>query len=101
VKQISVLREELNWYYHRIEIEQLRPDSFSPERVEELQQQARGRENEFLRVLRETPTSPDDALQPVQLLAGSTVKEVRAALGEATLIEYFSVRDQIFAVVLR
>src|SRR5437016_12281526 len=40
VRRIRDLREELNWYYHRIELEQLRPEEKSHERLEGLQEKA-------------------------------------------------------------
>src|SRR5712691_4313182 len=56
VRKIRDLREELNWYYHRIELEQLRSEAKSRERIERLQHQAQSRENELLRALRELPS---------------------------------------------
>src|ERR1700739_4844771 len=57
VRRIRDLREELNWYYHRIELEQLRPEESSAKRLEQLQEKAFSRENELLRTLRELPAS--------------------------------------------
>src|SRR5262249_42492007 len=34
VRRIREMREELNWYYRRIEVEQLRPEAPSTERIE-------------------------------------------------------------------
>src|SRR5438045_6505890 len=55
VRKIRDLREQLNWYYHRIELEQLRPEELSQERLAQLQRQAQEHENELLRALRELP----------------------------------------------
>ena len=55
VQQIGKLREELNWYYHRIEDEQLQSAEAPSNRVEELQALARQRETEFVRALSELP----------------------------------------------
>jgi tetratricopeptide (TPR) repeat protein len=55
VRRIRDLREELNWYYHRIELEQLRPEDTSARRLEQLQEKALSHENELLRTLRELP----------------------------------------------
>src|SRR6476660_292555 len=55
VRQIRTLREELNWYYHRVELEQLSRDERSAARLEHLQEQLRTREHAFIRVLREIP----------------------------------------------
>src|SRR5438309_8735373 len=56
VRKTRDLREELNWYYHRIELEQLRPERVDGECIERLQEQARAREVELLRSLRELPS---------------------------------------------
>ena len=45
---IRDLREELNWYYNRIEREQLQPEQQSPARIAKLQEQARHREKELV-----------------------------------------------------
>src|SRR5207249_10724920 len=55
VRRIRDLREELNWYYHRIELEQLRPEEKSHERLEGLQEKVQSHEKELLRTLRELP----------------------------------------------
>jgi len=100
VKQINGLREELNWYYHRIEIEQLRPEQFSPERMSQLQEEANRREKEFLHVLREMPSAEAESTGMV-MPATATAEEVRHGLPSGTmLIEYFRIRDQILVVLV-
>ncbi len=54
-RRVGDLREELNWYYHRIEAEQMAPEERTAERIERLQSQVQAHENELLRVLRELP----------------------------------------------
>ena len=54
VLRIRDLRQELNWYYHRIELEQLRPEGMSRQCIDELQRKARERENELLRTVART-----------------------------------------------
>src|ERR1700723_2218408 len=61
VRRIREMREELNWYYRRIEIEQLRAEEPSPERIEKLQKEALAHENELLHVLRDLPESEESA----------------------------------------
>ncbi|HEV2522892.1 MAG TPA: tetratricopeptide repeat protein [Candidatus Acidoferrales bacterium] len=61
VRRIRDLREELNWYYHRIELEQLRPEGTTPGRIERLKTEAQTREKSLLRVLRELPDSQPEA----------------------------------------
>jgi CHAT domain-containing protein len=98
VRRIREMREELNWYYRRIEIEQLRAEEPSSERIEKLQKEALAHENELLHVLREMPQSEEDANQNPAI---SSLENVRACLPpQAALVEYFSVKDQFIAAVL-
>jgi CHAT domain-containing protein/tetratricopeptide (TPR) repeat protein len=98
VRRIREMREELNWYYRRIEIEQLRAEAPSAQRIEELQKQALAHENELLHVLRELPQSEENASHGPAI---SSLENIRACLpGQAALVEYFSVNDQFVAVVL-
>lgn len=97
VHRIREMREELNWYYRRLETEQLRAEHPSPEKIEKLRKETLAHENELLRALREVPSGP--ALG--QSAAPSSVEQVRASLPpDAVLIEYFSLREQFIAAVL-
>jgi len=98
VRQIRNLREELNWYYHRIDIEQLQSEEKSPERVRKLEEQADAREAEFLRALREMQDTGESALDVPQILSLSAI---RSSLPEnATLLEYFTIGDQVIACLI-
>jgi CHAT domain-containing protein len=98
VRRIREMREELNWYYRRIEIEQLRAEEPSSERIEKLQKEALAHENELLHVLREMPQSEEDANHGPAM---SPLENVRACLPpKSALVEYFSVKDQFVAAVL-
>jgi CHAT domain-containing protein len=98
-RRIIDLRQSLNWYYHRIEREQLSQDAPSPETVESLKVQARACEHELLRLLREQPCSG-----PIRAIGNSrtaTLVEVREALdSETALVEYFCIAERILAAVL-
>src|SRR5580704_11360351 len=48
VRRIRDLRKELNWYYHRIELEQLRPEENAHKRILGLREKAVFRENDLL-----------------------------------------------------
>jgi CHAT domain-containing protein len=102
VRKIRDLREELNWFYHRIESAQLSKEEQAGERVAALQSQARARENEMLRVLRETPAQQTPAADfSLQAVAAVDLEQLRAALPEdAALVEYFRARDHLLAAVL-
>jgi CHAT domain-containing protein len=100
VRRVRALREELNWYQHRIELEQLRPEKNSAQRVRQLHVQAEERERELLKVLAELPeTSSSLAALPLQQCVPlGRVREVLPT--NTTLVEYFFIGDQIVAMVL-
>jgi CHAT domain-containing protein len=100
VRNIGELREELNWYYHRIEHEQLRQEGQSPEKVSNLQDEVHQREHEFLRMLRETPSLEAESLG-IYAPAAESIEQIRAALpADATAIEYFRVGEGLVVAVL-
>src|SRR5260370_5736753 len=94
------LREELNWYYHRIELEQLSQEPSFQERVDRLQAAARDREKALIRLLLDMPASEaeDSGMNNAPAM---TVEVVRTALRPGTvLVEYFYARDQLITAVL-
>jgi CHAT domain-containing protein/predicted negative regulator of RcsB-dependent stress response len=100
VRTIRDLREELNWYYSRIEKEQLQPEQPSPERIRALEEQANQREKELVETLHDA-TAADAAEAGLQMPSHLPIEAIRAALPADTfLVEYFRVRDRIVACVL-
>jgi CHAT domain-containing protein len=100
VRSIRNFREELNWYYNLIEREQLRPEERSSERIKQLEQQARAREADLTRILKEA-TIAEAHEAGLQLPAIISLEEIRAALpAETTVVEYFQAQDRILACVL-
>jgi CHAT domain-containing protein len=98
VRRVRDLREQLNWYYHRIEVEQLGQVAASDERLLALRELAQERERELLRALRESPSADrEGAESPAPL----SLDSLRRALGpNTTLLEYFRVQDRILAVTI-
>jgi CHAT domain-containing protein/tetratricopeptide (TPR) repeat protein len=100
VRRVGDLREELNWYYHRIESEQMAAEERTEERVEALQEQVFERESELLRVIRELPASESesvDLLAPVSL----PLDDIRRALpDDAMLVEYFRIGSRLLAFLV-
>ncbi len=97
VRKIREMREELNWYYRRLEIEQLQTEAPSPERIEQLRQKAAAQENNLLRALRELPQSQ----APGTSIAPETLESIRSVLPpDAALIEYFSAKGQFLAALV-
>jgi CHAT domain-containing protein len=100
VRRIRDLREELNWYYHRIELEQLRPEEKSSERLDTLQKKAQSHEKELLRTLRELPARERENAT-LEAPSDLSVEQLQSALPpDATLIEYFSAGDRLLAAVI-
>jgi CHAT domain-containing protein len=100
VRKIRDLREELNWYYHRIELEQLKPEERSRERIELLQQAAQLHENELLRALRELPAHERENAT-LEAPADFSVAKLQASLPpEAVLVEYYSAGDRLLAAAV-
>lgn len=100
VRKIRDLREELNWYYHRIELEQLRPEERSRERIQLLQQAAQLHENELLRSLRELPAHERENAT-LEAPADFSVAKLQASLpSDAVLVEYYSAGDRLVAAVV-
>lgn len=100
VRRIRDLREELNWYYHRIELEQLRPEAKSREKLENLQVIAQSHEKELLRTLRELPAHERENAT-LEAPADFSLKKLQSTLPEkATLVEYFIAGEQLVAAII-
>ena len=100
VHRIRELREELNWYYHRIELEELRPEENSRRRIASLQEQAESREHELLRTLRELPAQEREAAA-LESSGDFSLERLQAALPpSASLVEYYFARDRVVAAVV-
>jgi CHAT domain-containing protein/tetratricopeptide (TPR) repeat protein len=100
VRRIRDLREELNWYYHRIEAEQLRPEENSGVRLQQLQEKAVSQENELLRTLRELPAQERENAT-LEAPGDFSLEKIQATIpADATLIEYYSSGDRLLAAIL-
>lgn len=100
VSSIRDLREELNWYYNLIEREQLQPEQHSIERIAALEKQARHREKELARILREA-SETDASAAGLQMPSHVPIAKIQDAIpADTMLVEYFRVRDHILACLL-
>jgi CHAT domain-containing protein len=100
VRSIRNLREELNWYYNLIEREQLRPEERSQERVQQLEQQARSREADFMRAVKEA-TVAEANQAGVQVSSAMSLEQIQSALpSDTAMVEFFSVHDRNVVCVL-
>jgi tetratricopeptide (TPR) repeat protein len=100
VHRIRELREELNWYQHRIELEQVRPEKNAAARIELLRTEAQGREKALLAVLSELPAT--DVESTVVGSQGQVpLAKIRSLLSSNTcLLEYYFAGEQVLAAVL-
>lgn len=99
-ESIRDLREELNWYYHLVEQEQLRPGEASAERLSRFQREIGSREKDMARAIRElahTDVHQADLHQPNV----ASLDRIRAALpADAVLLEYFQVGDRLLLATM-
>jgi CHAT domain-containing protein/predicted negative regulator of RcsB-dependent stress response len=101
VRRIRDLRKELNWYYHRIELEQLRPEENVHKRILGLREKAVSHENELLRTLRELPAHEREHAT-LEAPADFSLQRLQRNLPvDTTLIEYYSTGDQLIAAVVK
>lgn len=98
-RHVHDLREQLNWYYHRIEAEQLGQEPATEKRLRVLQKRAEEHEQNFLKAVREASTAAgSDGVGTPETVSLATLRDT---IGERTaLIEYFRVRDRILATVI-
>jgi CHAT domain-containing protein len=100
VRSIRNLREELNWYYNLIEREQLRPEERSQERVQQLEQQARSRESDLMRAVKEATVAEANEAG-LQIPSNMSLEEIRSVLpADTALVEFFCTHDRNVACVL-
>ena len=100
VRRIRDLREELNWYYHRIELEQLRPEESSSKRLQQLHEKAVSHENELLRTLRELPANERE-YATLEAPTDFSLARLQSTLPSGTaLVEYYSTGDRLIAAVV-
>jgi CHAT domain-containing protein len=100
VRRIRDLREELNWYYHRIEQEQLRPEDNSPTRLRQLHEKALSHENELLRRIRELPAQERENAA-LEAPADFSLERLQAAVpSDTALVEYYTAGERLVAAVV-
>jgi CHAT domain-containing protein/predicted negative regulator of RcsB-dependent stress response len=100
VRRVRDLREELNWYYHRIELEQLRPEECSSKRLQQLQEKAVSNENELLRTLRELSANERENAT-LEAPTDFSLARLQSTLPmNTTLVEYYSTGDRLIAALV-
>jgi CHAT domain-containing protein len=100
VEQVRELREELNWYYRQIDLQEIREENRSPARVQSLRRRTRECEDQLARVLGDVQRNDREF---AALLDVGTVDlaVIRSALpSDAVLLEYYQARGILYAAVL-
>jgi CHAT domain-containing protein len=94
------LRKELNWYYHRMEREQLSQEGARSENLDALKHEAKQREQALLRLLREMPETANVGAA-LRNSSTATLAQIRAALADnAALLEYFAIGEQVYVAAV-
>ncbi|HEY7820905.1 MAG TPA: CHAT domain-containing protein, partial [Vicinamibacteria bacterium] len=101
--RLRSLREELNWYYHRIELEELRQESGARDRIRSMRNQALLGEEKLLRAVRELPSGGIGAIvgSSIRSTEPRSLAEVQRQLApDSILLEYYRVRERLMACVV-
>lgn len=99
VERIRHIREELNWYYHQLDLTQLRPQPAPAAQLESLRAEASGRERQLVRLLDEV-RGADPEFHALQH-GGVDLDAVRASIpDDAVLVEFYEARDVLYAAVV-
>ncbi len=99
VEQIRELREELNWYYRQIDLQEIREES-PPERVHSLRQRTRECEDQLARVLRDVRTA-DQEFAALLNLGTIDLSAMQSVLPPDTiLLEYYQARGIVYVGLL-
>ena len=98
--QVRQLREELNWYYRQIDLQEMRAEARSATEVEALRRYSRQQENRLIRTLSQLQQT-DQEFSSVQEAFSVDVDALRSTLPEKTsLLEYFIAKGTVYAMVL-
>jgi CHAT domain-containing protein len=100
VEQVRELREELNWYYRQIGLQEVREGNRSPERVQSLRRRTRECEDQLARVLGDVQRN-DREFAALLNVGTVDLAVIRSALpADAVLLEYYQARGIVYAAVL-
>ncbi len=100
VQRLRRLREELNWYYRRIDVQEIAQERHSAAEVLELRERSRRAETELAETLRDLE-STDREFGSLQSAATGGIEEIRSVLPpQALIVEYYIARDTIYACLL-
>ena len=97
VEYLRTIREELNWYYTRINLEEQKIPQSSERTVQTLIEEVHKRENQLMKLLRQVSAEPGGYVT-LQRVITSSLEEIQENIPEdAVLIEYYIVDKHIIA----
>jgi tetratricopeptide (TPR) repeat protein len=100
VEQVRELREELNWYSRQIDLQEIREENRSPERVQSLRRRTRECEDQLARVLGDVQRN-DQEFAALLNVGTVDLALIRSALpADSVLLEYYQARGIVYAAVL-
>ena len=99
-EQVRKLREELNWYYRQIDLQEMSADNRSREEVRQLREVSRRREDHLLRTLQELQETDKEfsSLQEATTVDLETIQAFMPA--DTQLVEYYIARGIVFACLV-
>ena len=99
-ERVRHLREELNWFYRQIDLQQMSGEESVRGEIRLLRRSAREKEEELLRAQRELQTT-DRELSSIQAASVVDLETVQDSLPDGgVLIEYFIARETIFVALV-
>jgi CHAT domain-containing protein len=100
VERVRRLREELNWYYRRIDVKEMAQEEPSAEELAKLRRSTRRAEDQLAESLGEMAVA-DPEFVSLQTASPGGIEEIRSVLPEGTaLLEYYAARDTLYACTL-
>src|SRR2546425_10638339 len=100
VEKVRHLREELNWYYRQIALEEMQTKRRSSHHQEGLRQRARECENQLTQALSELPPEEEEftALQNAVTIELEAIRSMIPA--NTMLLEYYQARGRFYVCLL-
>jgi CHAT domain-containing protein len=98
--QVRQLREELNWYYRQIDLQEMRAEERPAKDVAALRRYSRQQETRLIRTLNQLQQT-DKEFSSVQEAFSADLAAIRSTLPPGTtLVEYYIAKGTVLAVVL-
>ena len=100
VEYLRTIREELNWYYTRINIEEQKRPHRSDGTVQTLVEEVHKRENQLMKLLRQV-SAESPGYVTLQRVITSSLEEIQKSVpDDAVLIEFYIVDERVIAFAI-